>query len=684
MPDSTVSTVFDALPNGGTAAIVTIDNPPVNAGSAKVRQDLLDAFEALSKATDLKGVVLTGANGNFVAGSDIKEFGSEPLAPHLPEVIAAIEAFDKPVIAAIDGAALGGGYELALGCDGRIASPQSMVGLPEVTLGLIPGAGGTFRLPRLVGVAKTIELITGGIRVKSAEALDLGMVDAISNHNPVADALKYIADGAEKNLLRQRTLPQPDEENVATAEKAALKAARGAIAVMAAIDAIKSADAAADIALTAERNTSLHLRRQPQAQALQHLFFAERAAAKPPAGSQAKKIQKVGIVGGGRMGTGIALAFAGHGFTTVLVEPIAEVVESARAAISSQASYMLKRGRITATEQLTGNISFGAIPDLANCDLIIEAITEDMTAKKALFAEIDQVVSKDAILASNTSYLDLNEMGGAVSDPSRFAGLHFFNPANIMKLVEVIRADKTAPDVIATLLRLCRKLGKVPVIARVGDGFIGNRIFAAYRAQCEFLLEEGCLPHDVDDAMRAFGMAMGPFEVFDLAGLDIAWANRQRLAATRPDNARYVSIPDQLCEQGRFGRKTGKGWYDYQSGKAQPDPEVHELVLAASHEKGIERRAFTHEEIQRRLLSAIINEACHVLDERVAERPADVDLTLVYGYGFPALKGGPLHWAAHLPQDDISAGIDELIAASGPTAQAAPNISAVLDASKRP
>lgn len=663
-------------------AIVTIDNPPVNAGSVQVRGDLLAAFAELTARDDIRGVVLTGENGNFVAGSDIREFGGPPLAPHLPEVIAAIENFPTPVVAAIDGAALGGGYELALGCDARVATPASVVGLPEVTLGLIPGAGGTYRLPRLVGKAEAIALITSGRRVKASEALRMRMIDQIAEGDPIDAAIDLLIGDAGKKPLRQRPLPEESEDTVRAAEAAAMKAARGAVAVAAAIAAVRASDGDADAALAAERETSLRLRREPQGKALQHLFFAERAAAKVTEGVTGRRIATVGICGAGRMGTGIALAFAGRGFTTRMVEQDGEVAAASMATIDEQAGKMHALGRIASPQTLGDRITFGKLEDLAECDLVVEAITENMEAKKGLFAALVGIVGEDAILASNTSYLDLDEIASSLANPARVAGLHFFNPANVMKLVEIVRGRKTAPDVVATLLSLCRKLGKVPVVARVGEGFIGNRIFMAYRAQCEFLLEEGCLPQDVDAAMRDFGMAMGPFAVFDLAGLDIAWATRKRLAPTRPANARYVTIADTLCEQGRFGRRTGRGWYDYASGKPRPDPDVERVIVAASQEKGLPRRKIPVEEIQRRLLAAIVNEACLVLSEKIAERPGDIDLALVHGYGFPALKGGPLHWAARQPRGEIITAIDDMIDASGPTARKADNLDEVLKSSE--
>jgi 3-hydroxyacyl-CoA dehydrogenase len=664
-------------------ALVTIDSPPVNAGSLQVRRDLLETFTSLGEDKDIAGVILTGANGNFVAGADIREFDASPLEPHLPDVIALIERRDVPVVAAIEGAALGGGYELALGCDYRLAAPSAVVGLPEVTLGLIPGAGATFKLPRLVGVATAIGLITSGRRVKAEGAARLGMVDAVEPGDLIAAAQRLIADGPKKRVLSDLPVPSDSDANIANAEQAALRKAAGAAAVAEAIEAVKtSATVDAETALAAERETSLRLRRGPQSQALRHLFLAERAAARPPEGATVRAVSKVGIAGAGRMGVGIALAFASRGFDVRLAEQSAEVLAAAEKALAEGAERMAKRGRVSSGGAVTERIYPGPLTHMANCDLVVEAITEDMDAKTMLFAELAEIVPRDTILASNTSYLDIDRLAAAVSSPQRVAGLHFFNPAHIMRLVEVVQADKTSPDVVATLLAVCRRLGKVPVIARVGEGFIGNRIFNAYRTQAEFLLEEGAYPEEIDRAMTDFGMAMGPFAVFDLAGLDVAWAMRKRLAPTRRPDARYVTIPDTLCEEGRLGRKTGKGWYDYASGNAMPDPHVRQVIDAASRQKGIERRLVPADAIRARLLAAMINEAAWTLAEGIAARASDIDLVLVNGYGFPALKGGLLHWAARQPREDIIASIRQMAEASGPGARIAPNLPEVLEAAE--
>ena len=446
-PASLKTLRLEFLPEGGTGkvALVTIDSPPVNAGSIHVRRDLFDTFTVLTTEKDLAGVILTGANGNFVAGSDIREFDAPPVAPHLPEVIAVIEALSVPVVAAIEGAALGGGYELALGCDYRLAAPNAVVGLPEVTLGLVPGAGGTFRLPRLVGPATAIGLITSGRRVKAEEAVRLGMVDAVEDGDLIAAARRLIAGGLKKRIVRELPARSDSEADIDTAEEAALRKATGAIAVAEAIAAVKaSLTAKVEEALASEREASLRLRRGPQSQALRHLFLAERAASRPPAGATARAISKVGVAGAGRMGVGIALAFASRGFSVRLAEQNAEVLAAADKALADSAKEMAKRGRVPSAEIVTNRISGGPLSEMADCDLVVEAITEDMSAKIALFAELAEIVPRETILASNTSYLDINQLAAAVSNSERVAGLHFFNPAHIMRLVEVVQAEKTS------------------------------------------------------------------------------------------------------------------------------------------------------------------------------------------------------------------------------------------------
>jgi len=663
----------------GPVAVITIDNPPVNAGNATVRSDILAALEKAVATEGLAAVILTGANGNFVAGSDIREFDGDPVPPHLPDVIARIEAAPVPVVAAIKGAALGGGYELALGCDARVVAPNAVLGLTETTLGLIPGAGGTYRLPRLVDAATAIGLITSGRRVKSDEAIELGMADRLAEGDVVEAAIAFATSGISKRRLTERPSKAVDAASVDAAAEKAMKRAGRAAAIPEAIEAVRRAlthDAPA--ALDAERDASLRLRRQMQSRALRHLFHAERAAQRAPEGVSAREVKTVGIAGAGRMGRGIAVAFASRGYNVRLHEANPEVLVAALGAIADVAGEMAARGRVANANVIIDRVIGVDLAGLGACDLIVEAIFEDMATKQALFADLERLVSPDTILATNTSYLDIDEMSAGLKHRDRVAGLHFFSPAHVLKLVEVVRAGTTSDETLATLLKVCRRLGKVSVVARVGEGFIGNRIFSAYRTQCEFLLEEGSLPADVDRAMTDFGMRMGPFAVFDLTGLEVAWATRKRLAPTRDPEARYVAIPDLLCEAGRLGRRVGMGWYDYTDGKALPSPQVREIIEAASAEKGLERRAISDDEIRDRLLAAMANEACKVLDEGVAARPGDIDLVMVHGYGFPALEGGLMFWAAAEPREAFLASVAAMAERSGKGVTVAPNLKSVL------
>jgi 3-hydroxyacyl-CoA dehydrogenase len=667
--------------DGIDIGLVTIDNPPVNAGSRAMRRDLLAAVNAAANTVGLSGVVLTGANGNFMGGSDIREFDAPAWPPHLPEVIAAIEACRTPVVAAIDGAALGGGYELALGCDGRVVTPRAVLGLPEVTLGLIPGAGGTLRLSRLVGIAEAIRLVTSGRRVRGAEAVSLGMADVLAEGDPVNAAAHHIARfGGTKRVLRALPAIGSERSAVEAAEKEARRKAAGSDAVDAAILAVhRGAASGAEEALAEERATALRLRAGEQSKALRYLFFAERAALKLPANVSPRPIGRVGVVGAGQMGRGIALAFAGRGYSVRLADTDADFLAAALEILRESARQMAGKGRIASEEALMSMIVPGALEDMRDCDLVVEAIVEDLGAKKALFAELDRICRQDAILASNTSYLDINILAAQSSRPQRVAGLHFFNPANVMRLVEVIPGKAAGAETEVSLIAVSRRLGKVPVVAGASEGFIGNRIFSAYRRQCEFLVEEGALPEDVDRAMREFGMAMGPFAVFDLAGLDIAWATRKRLAPERDPRARYVTIADSLCEIGRFGRKTNAGWYDYSRlPMGEPDPVVQAIIEKASVGAGIERRSISDAEIQSRLLAAIVNEAALVLEQKIARSPCDIDLVLVHGYGFPAIKGGPLYHAAHQPRETIIESVREMARRSGFT-DTATDLPRILD-----
>lgn len=662
------------LEREGRVAVIVIDNPPVNAGSAAVRAGLLAAVGRVDADPSASAAVVIGAGSTFVAGSDIREFG-QPLAdPQLPAVLAAIAASPKPFVAALHGAALGGGFELALGCDARVAAQDAVVGLPEVTLGMIPGAGGTQHLPRLAGIARAIELVCSGRRVPAREAAGLGLVDAVIEGDLRAGAVAHaLALAGRKRPVSVLAVPVDSPEAIAAAEKAALKAGRGRPQVVAAIAAIKeSATLPYAQALANERRVFQELRGGTEAAALRHLFFAEREAARVPGleSVAARPVATVGVVGAGTMGAGIAMCFADAGLPVTLVDQDDAAVARGLERIRKAWEGSVASGRLDAAAcarrigLVTGAVDLAT---LAQADLVVEAIFEDMAAKEDLFGRLDAVAKPGALLATNTSYLDVDRIAAATARPQDVLGLHFFSPAHVMRLLEIVRAAKTSAEALATALAVGRKLGKLCVIAKVSEGFIGNRLYAAYRRQCEFMVEEGALPEDVDAALESFGFAMGPFAVADMAGLDIAWRMRQRLAATRDPRERYCAIADRLCERGRLGRKSGAGWYRYAPGarKGEPDPEVRALVEAASAAAGRVRRNFEADEIRWRALATLVNEAGLVLAEGVARRASDIDLVLVNGYGFPKHEGGPLFWASRQDRSRLLAELDRLESATG-------------------
>ncbi len=658
-------------------AVVVIDFAPLNIGSHDMRLALFDALGTFAERADLGGAILVGSGANFVAGSDIREFDSPPIAPHLPDVIARIESLPFPVVAAIRGAALGGGCELALGCDWRIAAPDAVMGLPEATLGMVPGAGGTVRLPRLVGASEAIDLVSSGRRLSARQAERFGLVDGIAEGDLVTAARDLLATRPGKRLARDLPVPTANRAALEQAVAVVRGKARGADAPgAAALAVLRGLDLDSAKALELEREDSLRLRVSGQSRALRYLFQAERRAGRPPAGAEARRISRAGVVGAGRMGSDIAFVFARAGLYVQLVESNPDVAEKARASIAENADRLVRRGELEAAADLLGRISVVPLEQLHDCELVIEAIPELLDAKQSLFAALSQIVKPDTILATNTSYLDVDQIAEPVGHPERVVGMHFFNPAAVLKLVEIVRADRTGADVVATMLRLSRRLDKLPILTGVGEGFVGNRIFAAYRRVCEYLVEDGCLPEQVDRAMQGFGMAMGPFAVFDLAGLDIAWAMRKRLAASRPASERYVEIPDRLCEEGRFGRGAGRGWFDYADGKPVPSPHVTALIEQASHDKSITRRVFSDDEIVALLVTTMANEAAWVLHEGVAEQAQDVDVALCNGFGFPRHRGGALYWASQQDSGERARLVDAIAKMSGrPTA---PNLNAAL------
>lgn len=656
-------------------AFIVIDNPPVNAGSTAVRTGLKEAIARLSTDVSVEAGVLIGAGNTFIAGSDIKEFGAPLQQPELPAVIVDIEACSKPVVVAIHGAALGGGFELSLGCDARIAVPGSLVGLPEVTLGMMPGAGGTQRLPRLTGIAKAIDLVVSGRRIKAEEALSLGIVDRIvdaGNMRGEAIAFAKSLKGA-KRRLGALDVPAEDATDISAAEAAALKGGRGREAVKEAVASVlRAANTPFDQALAQERQVFQRLRMSEEAAALRYNFFAERAAGRMEGGSAhpPREVRDVGVVGAGTMGAGIAAVFAASGLSVTLTDKGAEVLDRAEGRIAQAVGDLVRAGKLAADEaaKATARVTYASdIKAVAEADLIIEAVFEDVAAKTLVLQTLGSLARDGAIIASNTSYLDLDMLAEASGRAADVIGLHFFAPAHRMRLVEVVKGAKSLSDAVNTGLAVSKKIGKLAVIAGASEGFIGNRIYSRYRAQCEFMLEEGALPQEVDAAVEGLGFAMGPFAVSDISGLDIAWAMRKRKAATRDPRERYVRIADRLCEMGRLGRKTGSGWYDYAeagSGRGKVDPVVTDIVREAAASYG-SPRSFSEKDIQRRVLGAIVNEAALALEDGVARSGSDIDLVLVNGYGFSKFRGGPLFLASRMPASEIEAILDEVESVSG-------------------
>ena len=656
----------------GDVLVVTIDNPPVNALGAAVRQGLLAAMQQAQADAAVAAVLLVGAGKAFIAGADIREFGKPPVPPALPEVCRAIEGSDKPVVAVLHGAALGGGLEVALSAHYRLALPAATVGLPEVNLGLLPGSGGTQRAPRLMGVQGATAMMLSGQHLKAQAALQAGLVDKlVEGADAQAAGLAYVREllTAKAPVRRTRDLaiaePQAalawlEEQKAETAKKA-----RGLFSPLKIIECVQAAvQLPFDEGLARERALFIECLDSPQRAGLIHAFFAEREVAKVPEAqaAQPRPVASIAVIGGGTMGAGIAVAALDAGLPVTMIERDAESIARGRANVEKVYNGLVAKGRMTEAAKAavmaryTGSTNYA---DIAQVDLVIEAVFEDIEVKKAVFRELDRVCKPGAVLATNTSYLDIDAIAAATSRPQDVIGLHFFSPANIMKLLEIVVPAKVAADVVATAFELAKKLKKVPVRAGVCDGFIGNRILAVYKQAADYLMEDGASPYEIDAAVRGFGFAMGPFQVTDLAGGDIGWATRKRRAATRDPKARYVEIADRICERGWFGQKTGRGFYLYPEGArvGQPDPEVLAIVDAERAKKGITPRSFSADDIMRRYMAAMVNEGAKVVAEGIALRPLDVDVTFVAGYGFPRHRGGPMKWADMTGLDKVLADI---------------------------
>ncbi len=640
----------------GDVAVLRIQNPPVNALGHAVREGLAANMDRAEADEGVRAVVIVGDGRAFIAGADITEFGKTPLEPHLPDLCNRIEASPLLVVASMHGVSLGGGLEVALSAHYRIAQPSSRVGLPEVHLGLIPGAGGTQRLPRVAGVENAIDIITTGRHIKAAEAAAMGLLDKVEEGDPQAVGIAYaeglLAAGAARRPVSELPAPAPIDWDAAYA--AVLKKGRGQLSPAQAVRAVQaSVEMPFDEGLKAERKMFSDLMKTDQREGMIHAFFSERAVSNLPElkGVEPRDLKAIGVIGGGTMGAGIATAALLSGLKVTLLEMTDDAAEAARGRIAGNLAGALKRGKISQdkhdamlNDALVVATDYDALKD---ADLVIEAVFEEMEVKKKVFTQLDAVCKPGAVLATNTSYLDVNEIAAITNRPEDVIGLHFFSPAHVMKLLEVVVADKTAKDVTATGFALGKMLGKVAVRAGVCDGFIGNRILSTYRTAADHMILDGASPFQIDKALTDFGFAMGPYAVADLAGLDIGWAMRKRLAPTRDPRERVGEYPDRLCEAGHFGQKTGKGFYIYETGQrgGTPNPEVMDLIEAERAEKGITPKEFTDEQIVRRYMAAMVNEAAKVVGEGIARRPLDVDMTLLFGYGFPRYRGGPLKWA---------------------------------------
>lgn len=651
---STEYTVVDDV------AVITIANPPVNGLGYAVRVGIIDGVERALADANVKAIVLTGAGKAFSGGADMREFNSPKTGrePGLNTVLAAIENSRKPVVAAVHSVAMGGGLELALACHYRVAAPKARIALSEVTMGLLPGAGGTQRLPRLIGLEAATNMIVHGASVASEALADSSLFDQIAHGELLPAALAFAREAAQRSgphpRVRDMTVRHPNPEGYLAVARAAIAAKFAHLPAPArCLDAIEaSVKLPFDEGLALERRFFLELMNGPVSKSLRHAFFAERTASKlvgVPESTQARSVNRVAVVGAGLMGSGIAMNFLNAGMPVVLLDVSEPAVQKGVDAIRRNYEASVKKGKLANAdmEARMALIQPGVSPErIADCDLVIEAVYEDMDLKLRTFRALDEVARPGAILATNTSTLDVDRIAAETKRPQDVIGLHFFSPANVMRLLEVVRGAATAPDVLQTAMGLARRVGKVAVVSGVCDGFIGNRMVARYARRAGELLEQGALPEQVDQAVERFGMAMGPFRMADLAGNDIGWAIRKRRYAEDPSMPRF-ELADRLCEAGHFGQKTGAGWYDYAPGerKAKPSARTRDMLQTWWREKGVTPKRFSDSEIVERLIYALVNEGAAILEEGIAARASDVDAVYLHGYGFPAWRGGPMFYA---------------------------------------
>ncbi|SAK94389.1 fatty acid degradation protein [Caballeronia fortuita] len=652
----------------GGVAVITLDNPPVNGLGHSTRLGIVEGIERANGDDGVRAIVIIGAGKAFSGGADITEFNTPKASqePTLMTVIKALEASAKPVVAAIHAVAMGGGLELALGAHYRVAVPGAQIALPEVKLGLLPGAGGTQRLPRVVGLETALNMIVSGTPVLSEKLAQTALFDELVDGDLLQGALSFAHRAADRGgphpQVRDREIEHPDAAGV-------IERARESIAVSArhfpaprkCIDAIeKGVKDGFERGLAFERECFLALVQTPESRALRHAFFGERAASKiadVPSNTPVRKIERIGVIGAGTMGGGIAMNFLNAGLPVTLLETKQDALDRGITTIRRNYEAQVKKGRLTqenVEERMARIAPTLSYADLAQADLVIEAVFEELGVKENVFRQLDEIAKPGAILASNTSTLNLDTIASFTKRPGDVIGMHFFSPANVMKLLEVVRGEKTAKDVLATVMQLAKKIRKTAVVSGVCDGFIGNRMIEQYIRQALFMLEEGALPAQIDRAVEDFGFAMGPFRMSDLAGNDIGWAIRKRRYREQPE-LHYSRIADRLCEMGRFGQKTGAGWYDYEPGKrdALPSKEVDDMIVAYSKERGIERRAIGDEEIVERLVLALVNEGAKILEEGIAAKASDIDMVYLTGYSFPLWRGGPMLYADTIGLDNV-------------------------------
>ena len=646
----------------GPVAVVTLNNPPVNGLGHALRSGIVAALDQALADPQVQAIVLTGSARAFSGGADVREFGTPKAGqePTLPSVIRALDGATKPVVAAIAGVCLGGGLELALGCHYRVALPDASLGLPEVKLGLLPGAGGTQRLPRLIGLEPALNMIVSGQPVPANAFAGTPLVHALIEGDLVEGAVAFAAQVAARGepLPRARDLKvkQPNADAfLQFARNTVAAASKPFPAPLQCVEAVAASLKPFDEGLQTERTLFQALMQTPESRALRHVFQAERAAAKVPGlpeGTVLRPIARVGVIGAGTMGGGISMNFLNAGIPVKILEMKQEALDRGVATIKKNYEAQVKKGKLKEDKYaqrmalLSTTLSYD---DLKDCDLIIEAVFEEMGVKEAVFKQLDAVAKPGAILASNTSTLDVDKIAAFTKRPQDVVGMHFFSPANVMKLLEVVRGKETAKDVLATVMAVAKKIKKTAVVSGVCDGFIGNRMIERYSQQAGFLLDEGCTPQQVDKAIEKFGFAMGPFRMGDLAGNDIGWAIRKRRAVEQPD-MKYSKTADLLCEMGRFGQKTGAGWYDYQAGKrdAIPSDVVNKMIEEHRKTLSVPPRKVSDEEIVQRLVFALVNEGAKILEEGIASKSGDIDMVYLTGYGFPIHRGGPMHYASEV------------------------------------